>query len=69
VIEDIRDYDKLGGMKKQLNNVATQIFMRYTRHIPGFGASHHVSALAISNLGIPLTGSMSMGFAIGFMKG
>ena len=40
-----------------------------TTHIPGFGASHHVSALAISNLGIPLTGSMSMGFAVGFMKG
>ena len=40
-----------------------------TTHIPGFGASHHVNALAISNLGIPLTGSMSMGIAIGFMKG
>ena len=40
-----------------------------TTHIPGIGASHHASALAISNLGIPLTGSMSIGFAIGFMKG
>ena len=27
VIEDIRDYDKLGGMKKQLNVISMQIFM------------------------------------------
>ncbi len=29
----------------------------------------HSAALALTNVGIPLTGSMSMGFAIGFMKG
>ncbi len=34
-----------------------------TTQIPG----NHTAAL--SNLGIPLTGSMSMGSAIGFMKG
>jgi uncharacterized membrane protein (Fun14 family) len=38
-----------------------------TTQIPGFNSSDHIAAL--SNLGIPLTGSMSMGFAIGFMKG
>lgn len=27
VIEDIRDYDKLGGLKKQLNDISAQIFM------------------------------------------
>ena len=27
VIEDIRDYAKLGGMKKQLNDISMQIFM------------------------------------------
>jgi len=27
VIEDIGDYDKLGGLKKQLNNISMQIFM------------------------------------------
>jgi hypothetical protein len=27
VIEDIRDYDKLGGMKKKLNDISMQIFM------------------------------------------
>jgi len=41
-----------------------------TAQIPGFSnASTHPTALAISDLGIPLTGSMSFGFAIGFMKG
>jgi uncharacterized membrane protein (Fun14 family) len=30
---------------------------------------HSTTALAMSNLGIPLTGSMVMGLAIGFMKG
>jgi len=38
-----------------------------TMHIPGFSNTDHTAIL--SNLGIPLTGSMSMGFAIGFMKG
>jgi uncharacterized membrane protein (Fun14 family) len=31
--------------------------------------SHDAAALAMSNFGIPLSGSMSAGFAIGFMKG
>lgn len=38
-----------------------------TAQIPGFSSSDHT--IALSNLGIPLTGSLSMGFAIGFMKG
>jgi uncharacterized membrane protein (Fun14 family) len=44
-----------------LGNAITQI--------PGFTASGNPTVLAISNLGIPLTGSMSMGFAIEFMRG
>jgi uncharacterized membrane protein (Fun14 family) len=43
-----------------------------TTQIPGLSgtnAADHTSALAMTNFGIPLTGSMSMGFAIGFMKG
>ena len=39
-----------------------------TAQISGF-SSDHTAALAMTNLGIPLTGSMTMGFAIGFMKG
>jgi uncharacterized membrane protein (Fun14 family) len=31
--------------------------------------SHDAAALAMSNFGIPLSGSISAGFAIGFMKG
>jgi uncharacterized membrane protein (Fun14 family) len=43
-------------------------------HIPGFGdSSSHATAtassLAMTSFGIPLTGSMSAGFTIGFMKG
>ena len=41
--------------------------------IPGFGDSNHAAAtassLAMTSFGIPLTGSMSAGFTIGFMKG
>jgi uncharacterized membrane protein (Fun14 family) len=43
-------------------------------HIPGFSSSDvhttaTASSLAITSFGIPLTGSMSAGFTIGFMKG
>jgi uncharacterized membrane protein (Fun14 family) len=43
-------------------------------HIPGFSDSSHAAAstassLAMTSFGIPLTGSMSAGFTIGFMKG
>jgi uncharacterized membrane protein (Fun14 family) len=41
--------------------------------IPGFGDSSHAastaSSLAMTSFGIPLTGSISAGFTIGFMKG
>ena len=40
-----------------------------TTQIPSFNSGDHTAALALSNLGIPLTGGMSMGFAVGFMKG
>jgi uncharacterized membrane protein (Fun14 family) len=40
-------------------------------HIPGFGDGNAATAssLALTSFGIPLTGSMSAGFTIGFMKG
>ena len=37
-----------------------------TTQIPGLNSSDHTIALALT---IPLTDSMSMGFAIGFLKG
>ena len=39
-----------------------------TTQIPVF-SSHHTASLAMTKFGIPLTGSMAMGFAVGFMKG
>jgi uncharacterized membrane protein (Fun14 family) len=49
-----------------LANATTQI----SNHINNISNSNdHTTDLAISNLGIPLTGSIAMGFAIGFMKG
>jgi uncharacterized membrane protein (Fun14 family) len=49
-----------------LANATTQI----SNHINNItDGNNHTIPLAISNLGIPLTGSMAMGFAIGFMKG
>jgi len=38
-----------------------------TRQIPGFSGGH-ASTSTITNFGIPLTSSMSVGFAIGFLK-
>jgi len=50
-----------------LANATTQI----SNHFSNVADSnnHATSALAISNFGIPFTGSMAMGFGIGFMKG
>jgi uncharacterized membrane protein (Fun14 family) len=39
-----------------------------TTQIPGFNSGHPAD-IAISNLGIPLTGSIAVGFAVGFMRG
>ncbi|HET7390847.1 MAG TPA: FUN14 domain-containing protein [Nitrososphaeraceae archaeon] len=41
-----------------------------TTKILGLGSgTDHTASLAFTNLGIPLTGGMSIGIAIGFMKG
>jgi len=41
-----------------------------TQQIPGFDGNDNVPAeLIMTNLGIPLTGSLAIGFTIGFMKG
>jgi uncharacterized membrane protein (Fun14 family) len=49
-----------------IGNTTTQL----SNHFNNITSSNnHTITLAISNLGIPLTGSMAMGFAIGFMKG
>jgi uncharacterized membrane protein (Fun14 family) len=50
-----------------LGNATTQI----SNHISNVTDSndHATHTLALSNLGIPLTGSIAMGFAVGFLKG
>jgi uncharacterized membrane protein (Fun14 family) len=41
-----------------------------TQQIPGFdGSSGAPAQLVMTNLGIPLTGSLAIGFTIGFMRG
>lgn len=41
-----------------------------TQQIPGFDSTSNMPAeLVMINLGIPLTGSLAIGFTIGFMRG
>jgi uncharacterized membrane protein (Fun14 family) len=41
-----------------------------TQQIPGFDGNGNVpTELVMTNLGIPLTGSLAIGFTIGFMRG
>ena len=49
------------------HNVVTTL-ANATTQIPGFNSGHSAD-IAISNFGIPLTGSMSVGFTIGFIRG
>jgi uncharacterized membrane protein (Fun14 family) len=48
-------------------NVVTTLANATTK-IPGFNSGHPAD-MAMSNFGIPLTGSMSVGFTIAFMRG
>ena len=52
------NWDKIESSITGLVNATTNTFDNY-----------NIEILAITNLGIPLTGGMSAGFAIGFMKG
>ena len=56
------NWDKL--QETSQNTLSTLV--NSTVQIPGFGYNHTQD---LSNLGIPLTGSIAMGFGIGFMKG
>jgi uncharacterized membrane protein (Fun14 family) len=60
------NWDKL----QEVSEGAVITFANIITQIPSIGRNENTtSALALSNFGIPLTGSMTMGFAIGFMKG
>jgi uncharacterized membrane protein (Fun14 family) len=60
------NWDKL----QELSEGAVITFANIIMQIPSIGRNENtISVLALSNFGIPLTGSTTMGFAIGFMKG
>jgi uncharacterized membrane protein (Fun14 family) len=50
----------------RIEEIATTILGNITNQV---ASNQDVAALGMSTLGIPLTGSMSAGFAIGLMKG
>jgi uncharacterized membrane protein (Fun14 family) len=52
------NWSKVEGTISTIANTTTNTFNDY-----------NIETLAMTNLGIPLTGGMSAGFAIGFMKG
>jgi uncharacterized membrane protein (Fun14 family) len=52
----------------QLSQNVVTTLANATTQIPGFNSGHPAD-ISISNFGIPLTGSVSVGFAIGFMRG
>jgi uncharacterized membrane protein (Fun14 family) len=51
---------------KRVEAMAEAALGNVTAYIP---TNQELPTLAMSNFGIPLTGSMSAGFAVGFMKG
>lgn len=52
----------------QLSQNVVTTLANATTQIPGFNGGHSADT-SISNFGIPLAGSMSVGFTIGFMRG
>ena len=58
---------KWAKLQLVLQNALTTL-ANATTQIPGFNSTHPTD-LSVSNFGIPLTGSMSVGFTIGFMRG
>jgi uncharacterized membrane protein (Fun14 family) len=52
----------------QLSQNVITTLANATTQIPGFNSGHPAD-ISISNFGIPLTGSVSVGFTIGFIRG
>jgi uncharacterized membrane protein (Fun14 family) len=60
------DWNKL----RPVSQNAALTILNATKYIPRLTeVSGHTTNLTMSDLGIPLTASMAMGFAIGFMRG
>jgi uncharacterized membrane protein (Fun14 family) len=52
--------------RSRIEGMASTVIGNITTYLSN---SQEAAAIAMSNVGIPLTGSMSAGFAVGFMKG
>jgi uncharacterized membrane protein (Fun14 family) len=65
------NWNKLEATSQNAVTTITNATTQISDHIVSTTSSdsHATAPLAITNLGIPLTGSMAMGFAVGFMKG
>ena len=67
------NWDKINVAYHGVLSTVTNTITNSTTATGGIGGSHTTAAAsllpAITNLGIPLTGSMATGFAIGIMKG
>jgi uncharacterized membrane protein (Fun14 family) len=60
------DWNKLQPVSQ---NAALSV-LNATKYIPGFtNFSGHTTNLTMSDFGIPLTGSVAIGFTLGFMRG
>jgi uncharacterized membrane protein (Fun14 family) len=60
------DWNKLQPVSQN----AVMTVLNASKYIPGFThTSDHATYPTISNFGIPLTGSMAVGFTLGFMRG
>jgi uncharacterized membrane protein (Fun14 family) len=64
------NWNKLQATSQNAVTMLASTTTQISNHLNNItSGNNHSTGLAISNLGIPLTGSMAMGFAIGFMKG
>ena len=58
------------GKLQMISEGALTTLANATQQIPGFdGYNNAPTELIMTNLGIPLTGSLAIGFTIGFMRG
>ena len=65
------NWNKLQATSQNAVTTLANATLQLSNHISNITDSnnHSTTALAMSNFGIPLTGSMAMGLAVGFMKG
>jgi len=62
------NWDKLQSVSQgAISNFANATTQQISNNIGGH--DHTTAATVMANFGIPLTGSMATGFAVGFMKG